>query len=86
MNAKLLFCGLMAVSLAAASQDRSHQQSVTVKNLTGQTVDLWLNGEYRQLKEKSAINYPCLPGEKVEIQHEVKLDHLECGGQREIIR
>lgn len=86
MKAKLLFCGLMAASLAVASQDKSHQQSVSVKNLTGRAVDLWLNGEYRQLKEKTAIHYPCLPGEKVEIQHEMKLDQLECGSQRGIVK
>lgn len=84
MNIKLLCCGLMVSSLAVANPDTAPTNSVSVANMTDEALDLWINGEYRQLKQSTALFYPCLPGEKVEVQHLAKLEYLICGEKRGI--
>jgi len=81
---KLACAGLLTSTLAVAGPDAAAVRSVSVVNLTGEAVELWMNGEYRQLQTSTALLYPCLPGEKVEVQHEMKLDYLMCGENRRI--
>ena len=57
---------------AAAPGSRWDYRTVTV------------NGEYRELNAGTAMLYPCLQGEKVELQLDLKLDYVPCGDKREI--
>lgn len=86
MRLKLVIAGLLASSIAFAGTDAKTATSVTVLNLSDELVDLWMNGEYRVLGASSGLQYPCLPGEKVEVQVGMTLDYLACGEKREIIQ
>lgn len=86
MRLKLVIAGLLASSIAFAGTDAKTATSVTVLNLSDELVDLWMNGEYRELGASSGLQYPCLPGEKVEVQVGMKLVYLACGEKREIIQ
>jgi hypothetical protein len=80
----LLFASLLASPFALASAASEPATSVSVLNLSNDSVDLWMNGEYRELRASSGLQYPCLQGEKVEVQVGMKLDYLVCGEIKEI--
>ncbi|TYC63818.1 hypothetical protein FMN52_00915 [Marinobacter sp. BW6] len=84
MRFKLLFTGLVASSLTFAGAEVEPPNSVSVLNLSNEQVELWVNGEYRELNAGTALLYPCLQGEKVELQLDLKLDYVRCGEKREI--
>lgn len=84
MKLRLVFVGLLFSSLALAGNDDKPPKSVSVLNLSEESVDLWVNGEYRSLRAGVAVLQPCLPGEKVEVQINMELSHIECGEKKEI--
>lgn len=86
MQFKLLGACLLLSSFAFAGTDAQAQapRSVSVLNLSNNSVDLWMNGEYRELSAGKALLYPCLHGEKVEVQIGSQLNYLECGDKKEI--
>jgi len=84
MKIKLLCAGLMFSSLVMAKGNVAPPKSVSVINLSGNVVDLWINGEYRELKAGVAVLQPCLPGEEVEVQAGMDLTYIQCGEIMEI--
>jgi hypothetical protein len=86
MQLRMFFVGLLFSSIALAGNEAERPQSVSVLNLSGKAVDLWVNGEYRLLRAGVAMLQPCLPGEKVEVQISVELSQLACGETKEIAK
>ncbi len=84
MRFTCLCAGLVMSSLAFANAGVATPKSISVLNLSTDSVELWVNGEYRELNAGTAMLYPCLQGEKVELQLDLKLDYVPCGEKREI--
>lgn len=81
-----LFCaGTLFSSIALAGDNIERPQSVSVLNLSGESVELWVNGEYRELRAGVAMLQPCLHGEKVEVQVRMGMSYLACGETKEIV-
>jgi len=84
MRSKLLCAGLLASSVTFAGSEVEPPNSVSVLNLSNEQIELWVNGEYRKLNAGTALLYPCLQGEKVELQLDLKLHYVPCGEKREV--
>lgn len=85
MKLKLVLAGLLTSSLAFADSQVEPPKSVSVLNLSPNSLELWVNGDYHQLQAGRALLYPCIEGEKVEIQVGMKLEHLTCGEEKEVL-
>ncbi|SOB74744.1 hypothetical protein SAMN04488490_0271 [Marinobacter sp. LV10R510-11A] len=84
MKIKVLCVGLLLSSAAMANDPGQNPKSISVLNFSEGAVDLWVNGEYRELRSGIAMLQPCLVGEQVEIQVGMELTHIECGETKEI--
>jgi len=84
MKVNFMCVGLLFSSLVMASDDVLPPKSISVINLSDKVLDLWVNGEYRELKAGVALLQPCLPGENVELQVSMDLSYIPCGGVKEI--
>jgi len=84
MKIETLCAALFLSPLAIANNGEPLPKSITVLNLSGQTVDLWVNGEYRGLRAGLAMLQPCFAGEKVEVQVGMELTNIACGESKEI--
>lgn len=86
MKIKSLCAMLLLSPLALANAENQIPKSISVLNLSGDTVDLWVNGEYRELRAGVAMLQPCLVGEKVEVQVGMELTNIACGETKEIAK
>lgn len=84
MKIRMMCLGLLMSSAAVANDVDRNPKSASILNLSDRAVDLWVNGEYRELRAGVAMLQPCLVGEKVEVQVGMELSHLECGETKEI--
>ncbi|WP_372963881.1 hypothetical protein [Marinobacter sp.] len=84
MKIRMMCLGLLVSTAAVANDVDRNPTSASILNLTDQAVDLWVNGEYRELGAGVAMLQPCLVGEKVEVQVGMELSHIECGETKEI--
>ncbi|WP_417521828.1 hypothetical protein [Marinobacter sp.] len=84
MKIRMMCLGLLLSMAAVANDVDRSPKSASILNFTDRAVDLWVNGEYRELRAGVAMLQPCLAGEKVEVQVGMEISHIECGETKEI--
>jgi len=64
MKIIMLCVGLLMSTVAVANDVDQNPKSVSILNFSDEAVDLWVNGEYRELRGGVAMLQPCLVGGK----------------------